>query len=211
MADIGGILSCRRESGSQGGCGAGQILMPAYVAFLRGINVGGNKTVPMARLKALFEALGFTSVKTHLNSGNVVFASGEKDRAKLTENIEAAVEKEFGFRPTTMLRDAAALKKVVAKNPFPAMAEDGPSHLVVMLLAAKPDKDAAKRLAAAYQGIEEIKIAGEEAYVTYPNGIGKSKLTNVLLEKQFGVAGTARNWNTVTKLLAMAEAVGDEP
>ena len=89
------------------------------------------------------------------------------------------------------------------------MAKDDPSHLVVMLLAAKPDKDAAKRIAAAYQGVEEIRIAGEEAYVTYPNGIGKSKLTNVFLEKQLGVSGTARNWNTLTKLLAMAEALGD--
>ena len=180
--------------------------MPAYVAFLRGINVGGNKTIPMGRLKALFDALGFENAKTHLNSGNVIFVAKEKDRAKLTEKIEAAIEKEFGFRPVTVLRDAAALKKIVAKNPFPAMAEDDPSHLVVMLLAAKPDKDAAKRLAAAYQGIEEIKIAGEEAYVTYPKGIGTSKLTNVLLEKQLGVSGTGRNWNTLTKLLAMAES-----
>ncbi len=181
--------------------------MPAYVAFLRGINVGGNKTIAMARLKALFDALGFASVKTHLNSGNVVFASDEKDRAKLTKEIEAAIEKEFGFRPVTMLRDVAALKKIVAKNPFPKMAKDDPSHLVVMLLAGKPDKDAAKRIAAAYQGPEEIRIVGEEAYVTYPNGIGKSKLTNALLEKHLGVAGTARNWNTMTKLLVMAEAL----
>jgi uncharacterized protein (DUF1697 family) len=180
--------------------------MPTFVAFLRGINVGGNKTIPMARLKALFETLGFESVRTHLNSGNVAFASGEKDRAGLTKEIEAAIEKEFGFRPATMLRDAAALKKIVAKNPFAEMAKDDPSHLVVMLLSAKPDKDAGKRLAAAYQGPEEIRIVGEEAYVTYPNGIGKSKLTNTLLEKHLGVSGTARNWNTVTKLLA--EAVG---
>jgi len=180
--------------------------MPAYVAFLRGINVGGNKKIAMAKLKALFEALGYENVKTHLNSGNVVFANGEKDRAKLTNKIETAIEKEFGFRPTTILRDAAALKRIVAKNPFAKMAKDDPSHLVVMLLGEKPDKDAAKRLAAAHQGVEEIRIAGEEAYVTYPNGIGKSKLTNVALEKHFGVAGTARNWNTLTKLLEMVEA-----
>ncbi len=183
-----------------------KLTMPTFVAFLRGINVGGNKTIPMARLKALFEALGFDAVKTHLNSGNVVFASTEKDRAKLKKTIEAAIEKEFGFRPETMLRDTAALRKVVAKNPFPAMAKDDPSHLVVMLFAEKPDKDAAKRLAAAYQGVEEIRVAGEEAYITYPNGIGKSKLTNTLLEKHLGVAGSARNWNTVTKLLVLANA-----
>jgi uncharacterized protein (DUF1697 family) len=181
--------------------------MPAYVAFLRGINVGGNKTIPMAKLKALFDALGFANTKTLLNSGNIVFASDEKDRAKLTKTIEAAIEKAFGFRPATMLRDAAALKKIVEKNPFPKMAKDDPSHLVVMLFSARPDKDAAKRLAAAYQGIEEIRLVGEEAYITYPSGIGKSKLTNVLLEKHVGVSGTARNWNTLTKLLEMAEAM----
>ncbi len=181
--------------------------MPAYVAFLRGINVGGNKTIPMAKLKALFEALGFQAVKTLLNSGNVVYAAKEKDRAKLAKAIEAAIEKEFGFRPATMLRDAAALAKIIDKNPFPKMAKNDPSHLVVMLLSAKPDKDAAKRIAAAYQGPEEIRIAGEEAYITYPNGIGKSKLTNTLLEKQLGVSGTARNWNTVTKLLALTEDI----
>ena len=181
--------------------------MTATVAFLRGINVGGNKTIPMAKLKALFETLGFAHVKTHLNSGNVVFASDRKDRAKLTKTIEAAIEKEFGFRPATMLRDVAALNKIVAKNPFPAMAKDDPSHLVVMLLAARPDKDAAKRIATAYRGVEAIKVAGEEAYVTYPSGIGKSKLTNALLEKHLGVAGTGRNWNTLTKLLAMAEDI----
>ncbi len=179
--------------------------MPVQVAFLRGINVGGNKAVPMARLKALFEALGFAQVKTHLNSGNVVFAATEKDRAKLANAIEDSLEKAFGFRPATILRDAAALKKIMERNPFPKMATDDPSHLVVMLLATKPDKDASKRIAAAHRGVEEIRILGEDAFITYPNGIGKSKLTNALLEKQLGVAGTARNWNTLTKLLAMAE------
>jgi uncharacterized protein (DUF1697 family) len=106
-----------------------------------------------------------------------------------------------------MVRSAAALKSIVEKNPFVEMAKGDPSHLVVMLLASKPDKQAAKRLAAAYQGIEEIRIAAEVAYITYPNGIGTSKLTNVFLEKQLGVAGTARNWNTVTRLLKIADGL----
>ncbi len=179
--------------------------MPVFVSFLRGINVGGNKTIPMGALKALYEGLGFESVKTHLNSGNVIFTAKERSTAKLSATIEAAIERDFGFPPAVILRDAAALGRIVETNPFPAMAKDDPSHLVVMLLAGKPDKDAAKRIADAYQGVEEVWIAGEEAYVTYPNGIGKSKLTNTLLEKHLRVAGTARNWNTVTKLLAMAD------
>lgn len=180
--------------------------MTVFVSLLRGINVGGNKTVAMAALKALYESLGLEGARTLLNSGNVVFATTEKDRAKLARKIEAAIEKEFGFRPAVMLRDAVALKEIVAQNPFPDVAKRDPGHLVVMFLASRPGKDAPKRLAAAYDGPEEIRIAGEDAYITYPNGIGRSKLTNALLEKQLGVAGTARNWNTVTKLLEMIEA-----
>ena len=185
-------------------------LMATFVSLLRGINVGGNKTIPMSRLKALHEALGFGSVKTHLNSGNVVFQTDEKDAAKLTRKIEAALEKEFGFRPAVVLRNAAKLRKIVEKNPFADMAKSDPSHLVAMFLASKPDKNAKARLAKAYSGVEEIRISGDIVYVTYPNGIGKSKLTNVFLEKQLGVTGTARNWNTVTNLLQIAEAIESE-
>jgi uncharacterized protein (DUF1697 family) len=180
--------------------------MPVYVAFLRGINVGGNKKIAMAALKAAFERLSFAGVRTHLNSGNVIFATETTDRAKLAAAIGSAIETEFGFRPSTILRDNADLRKIVAENPFPAMAKDDPSHLVVMLLAEKPGKDAARRLAEAYRGVEVIRIAGADAYISYPNGIGTSKLTNALLEKALGVAGTARNWNTIGKLLTLTAA-----
>ncbi|MGH6924038.1 MAG: DUF1697 domain-containing protein [Propylenella sp.] len=176
-----------------------------FVAFLRGINVVGKKVISMARLRTLFDALDFENARTHLNSGNVIFASDEKDRAKFADRIGEAVEKEFGFRPAIMIRDAAAIRRILKRNPFREMAESDPSHLFVTMLAAKPGKGAAKRLADAYQGPEEFRISGEEAYITYPNGVGKSKLTNALLEKHLGVAGTARNWNTVAKLLGMAE------
>jgi uncharacterized protein (DUF1697 family) len=182
-----------------------EVPLTTFVALLRGINVGGNKTIRMGALKALFEAHGLSPARTLLNSGNVIFASRERDRAKLGESIEETIEAEFGFRPAVVLRSTAELRRIVADNPFPAMAKADPGHLVAMLLAGKPQKDAAKRIANAYSGPEEVRIAGEDAYITYPKGIGRSKLTNALLEKQLGVAGTARNWNTVTKLLELAE------
>ncbi len=182
--------------------------MPVFIAFLRGINVGGKKTIAMAKLKALLEKVGFEDVKTHLNSGNVVFATKEKSPDKLTRTIENAIGKEFGFAPAIVLRSAAELKAILAKNPFPKMEKSDPSHLLVMTLAGKPHAGAKAKLAEAHQGDEEIHIAGENVYLTYPNGIGKSKLTNTLLEKHLGVAGTARNWNTLTKLLAIADEVG---
>jgi uncharacterized protein (DUF1697 family) len=180
--------------------------MPGYAAFLRGINVGGRKTVPMQALKTLFEELGFAGVRTHLNSGNVVFASDERRRGTLAENIEAAIERRFGFRPAVMLRDARMLRTIVEENPFRTMAENDPSHLLVMLLARPAETDAASRLAAIYQGPEEFEPRGENVYLVYPDGIGRSKLTNPLLERHFGT-GTARNWNTLRKLLALAETV----
>jgi len=178
--------------------------MPVCVSLLRAVNVGG-RSIKMDALRAIHESLGLSEVQTLLQSGNVVFATKDNDRARLAKAIEDAIETECGFRSAVMLRDAAALRKIVKENPFPAEAETDPGHLVVMFLAAKPDKGA--RIAAAYSGPEEIRIEGDNAYLTYPNGIGKSKLTNALLEKHLGVAGTARNWNTVTKLLALAESL----
>ena len=186
---------------------AGIPVMTVFIALLRGINVGGNKTIKMSTLKTVLDSLGFEAVSTYLNSGNVVFASKGSDHAKLAKTIETAIEKEFGFRPSVLLRSSAGLRNVVVKNPFPDAAKNDPSHLVVMFLTAKPDKDAPSRLAHAYSGAEEIRISGDTAYVTYPNGIGKSKLTNMFLEKQLGVAGTARNWNTVTKLVELARSL----
>jgi uncharacterized protein (DUF1697 family) len=180
--------------------------MTVFVSLLRGINVGGNKTIPMARLKAAYESLGFAAVKTLLNSGNVVFGTTETNRGKLRKTIEAAVEKEFGFRPAIVLRTAAELGKIIKQNPFSDMAKNDPSHLLLMALAEKSKAGAKANLAKVYSGPEEIEIKGENVYVTYPNGIGKSKLTNTLLEKHIGV-GTARNWNTLMKLLALAERI----
>ena len=181
------------------------LVMTVFVALLRGINVGGNKSIRMAELKALLEGLGLENVKTLLNSGNVVFTAS-KGSGALTKELEDAVEKEFGFRPTIVLRTKARLKKILDANPFPDMAKDDPSHLLVMTLAKEAKTGAKASLAKAYSGPEEIEIKGENVYVSYPNGIGKSKLTNALLEKHVGV-GTARNWNTLTKLVALAEGM----
>ena len=114
------------------------MVMTVFVAFLRGINVGGNKTISMATLQTVFESLGFSAVKTHLNSGNVVFVTSGSDRERLAKTIETAVEKEFGFRAVVLLRSAVDLRNAVVKNPFREAAEKDPSHLVVMFLAGIP-------------------------------------------------------------------------
>ena len=183
--------------------------MTVFIAFLRGINVGGRTTVKMAALKALFEGLGLENVKTLLNSGNVVFAAKGTSGAPLTKRLEDAVENEFGFRPAIVIRTVAELEKIIGENSFAHMAKDDPSHLLVMTLAKKAKAGAKAALAKVYSGPEQIEIKGENVYLTYPNGIGKSKLTNALLEKHLGGAGTSRNWNTLTKLVALAEESED--
>ena len=172
--------------------------MPAYVSFLRGINVGGRNMVPMAKLKALHEGLGFENVRTHLQSGNVVFTAKKADSAKLAKKIAAALGD-----IAVVVRSTSELRAAVAKNPFPDAAKNDPSHYVVIFLSDTPKKTSTLD----YEGPEPKALAGRELYIDYRVGAGmaRSKLTNTLIEKKLGVRGTARNWNTVTRMLEMAE------
>jgi uncharacterized protein (DUF1697 family) len=173
--------------------------MSVFIALIRGINVGGNKLVKMADLKVRCEALGLSDVRTYLQSGNVVFRTAIKDRAKLAKDIEGAL----GVEAKVILRSAAELQKVIEANPMPAEAEREPKGFVVVFLEAKPAAAAMQSLRDAYSGPETMHLHGAELYIHYGAGMGKSKLTNVLIERKLGVAGTARNWNTVTALRAL--------
>jgi uncharacterized protein (DUF1697 family) len=169
--------------------------MTQFIGFIRGINVGGNKLLPMASLKASCESAGLTDVRTYLQSGNVIFRSTRKDPARL---IEEALDLDV----KVVVRTAAELQKVVAANPFASVGNT--SLLIVMFLSDEPSKEAQAALRAAHAGPEEIRFAGRELYLYYPNGMGRSKLTNAVIERKLGVTATARNWNTVTKLLELA-------
>ncbi len=178
--------------------------MPRYIALLRGINVGGNKKVPMARLRELMEGLGYTDVATLLQSGNAVFTSKEKSPAKVVKQLEAAIAGEFGFEVSVVLRTRDELAAAIQANPLPG-AEEAPSWFLVTFLSDVPDP---KRLAAidpaAYLP-DEFRLVGREIYARFPKGIGTSKLATVLGGLKLGVTPTARNWNTVTKLLELAD------
>ncbi|MCC6735023.1 MAG: DUF1697 domain-containing protein [Bauldia sp.] len=181
-------------------------LKPVPLAvFLRGVNVGGVKVV-MADLRAMAEGMGFAEVKTLLQSGNLV-AADPKGRAtgELEGVLEAATKERFGRPIDFMIRTPAELAAAIAANPFPDMARDDPSHLVVYFLKGKaPDPAATAALNAAITGPERTAVAGRELYVTYPDGIGTSKLSNSLIEKLLGKhRATGRNWNTVLKMQAL--------
>jgi uncharacterized protein (DUF1697 family) len=182
----------------------GETTVTVYAALLRAINVGGTGILRMADLKALCEDLGFGGVTTLLQSGNVVF-SARGAEASVAKKLAGAIEKSHGFRPAVMVRTAAELASVIERNPFPRAAKAEPNRLLVSFLVGPPAKDAAERLVAIKVDKEELRLVGGTLYVHYAgSGMGTSKVTNAILERALGVPATARNWNTVGKLLALA-------
>jgi len=178
--------------------------MPVYTSLLRGINVGGNKTVKMALLKELYESLGFKNVKTLLNSGNAVFESKESE-AKLEKIIETGILKKFGFEVGVVVIGSMYLKKVIEANPFKKEQKKDPSHLLMMFLKDHPNQKTFSEFKKSYLGPEKFILKDKALYLYYGTGLAKSKLTNVLLEKKLETIGTARNWNTTNKLLELME------
>jgi uncharacterized protein (DUF1697 family) len=178
--------------------------MPIYISMLRGINVGGNRKIRMDELRALYESLGMGGPQTLLQSGNIVFHSELADRPALVRRLEEGIEQRFGFHSDILLRTLDELRAVIHRNPLSAEHVD-PSKRVVMFLSGSPTQDAIDDLVKSYAGLETIQITGQEAYLYYPDGLGRSKLTNAFIERKLNVSGTARNWNTVTRLLDLAE------
>jgi uncharacterized protein (DUF1697 family) len=179
--------------------------MTTYIGLLRGINVGGNKMVAMAELREMITALGFSDVKTLLQSGNVVFRGPAKAPGKLEVQLEAALEKRFGMKVDFHVRTADEWKAIVKANPFAAQALKDPGHLLVSCYKLPLDKDNVKALQAAITGPEIVKADDRQLYMVFPDGIGNSKAT-VLVDRKLAAKGTARNWNTVQKLLALVGA-----
>jgi uncharacterized protein (DUF1697 family) len=179
--------------------------MVKHIALLRAVNVGGTGKVKMAELREMAEAMGFTEVETLLQSGNLVFAAKGKDE-NLEGRLEAELEAKLKVKAAVMVRSATAWREIIEANPFPKAAHADPSHLLVAPLKAKPATGAEAALQVAIRGPETAKVVGEAAYIVYPDGIGRSKLTSAVIEAKLGVKATGRNWNTVLKLAEMAGA-----
>lgn len=180
--------------------------MTVYVALLRGINVGGHRLIKMADLKQLFQGLGFEQVETYIQSGNVVFTATEAEGA-VRRRIEQQIEAVFGFTVPTAVRSAADFERIVALCPFAADALAEGDSLNVALLVEPPLQDGIEQVLATPGGPDECAIVGHEVYVLCRQGVRNTVYTNNFLEKKLGVPATMRNWQTITKLAAMAKAV----
>ena len=177
-----------------------------WIALLRGINVGGRKPVPMSELRALFERLEHRQVSTYVQSGNVVFRSDAEESA-LVAGIESALRETFGFDVAVVVRNRDELARVAQAHPF-AGDEPEAAKLHVFFLGDAPSAEAVVGFETDRFAPDTLVVVGREAYVHYPNGRGRSKLTIDRVERALGTVATGRNWRTVGKLVELAAQSG---
>jgi uncharacterized protein (DUF1697 family) len=177
--------------------------MPAYVALLRAVNVAGRNLVAMSALREFAAQLRLDAPRTLLQSGNLVFRSVARPTADLERLLESEAAGRLGLETDVMVRSAADWQAIIERNPFPREAKDDPGHLLVMVFKRAPKLVDVKALRAAISGREVVEAVGAHAYLFYPDGVGRSRLTTSLIERTLGTRGTGRNWNTVVKLAAL--------
>jgi uncharacterized protein (DUF1697 family) len=180
--------------------------MTTHIALLRGINVGSSKRVPMAALREMLSGLGYTDVRTHLNSGNAVFGSDDSP-SQVAAAIEKGLADELNVPAQVVVRSRDQLVAAMAADPLTAATDDGSKHFLGFLAAAPDPADvgAVPELADdADTAPDEVRLIGDHLYLWCPNGSLKATFSKVNWDKSLGTAVTVRNWNTVTKLAEIA-------
>ncbi len=180
--------------------------MTKYISLLRGINVSGHKKILMKDLKALYEKLGFKDVITYIQSGNVVFESATDNPDEIRSHLEKAISENYDFSVDILVLSAAHFESVLENLPFQnyALDKDG-TKIIVTFLSDQPDKLQLDEMMT-YAAPSEEMIPGNKAlYFRFPDGYGKTKLTNVLMERKLKLSTTSRNLKTVVKLAALAK------
>lgn len=178
--------------------------METYIALLRGINVSGQKPVPMQALKALFEAMDLQQVRTYIQSGNVVFRTEKAEPVLLAGKMEEKILEQFGFHVPVLVRRAGELQEALNRNPF-LQQEVEKDKLHVTFLAEEPEPERSDKLAAGDYGADHYHISEREVFLFCPQGYGRTKLTNTFLENKLGRQATTRNLKTVQQLISLAE------
>jgi len=174
--------------------------MTAFIAFFRGINVGGHNILPMKDLIDILQSLGCTDVRTYIQSGNVVFSRDLSDRKVFSERIAERIERSFKFKPSVLLLTREELSLRIENNPFPTDEGKNLHFYFLERIPEDPDLDRARSLKSP---TEEFLLKDDVFYLFAPDGIGRSKLA-AKVESCLGVPATARNYNTVMKVLSMA-------
>jgi uncharacterized protein (DUF1697 family) len=177
--------------------------MNTYIALFRGINVGGNNILPMLELVSVLEELGLSKIRTYIQSGNVVFQSENTDSVGLSQKICAAIKKHHSFVVQVLILDVSEFGNAIASNPFPE-AKAEPNTLHFFFLSSLPEKPNLEALESVKKDSEQFRLIDKVFYLYAPEGVGRSKLATKV-EKVLGVATTARNWRTVSKIMEMVK------
>ena len=174
--------------------------MERYVTILRGINVSGQNKIRMADLSLLYESLGFTNVRTYIQSGNIVFESVPGKPDKLVHDIERAIRNKYGFEVPVLVRTGAEMQSAIKANPFLKEKGIDVTSLHLTFLERAPEKSVVQKFDPGPLGHDRYSIRDANVYLYCPDGYGKTRLSNTFLEKRLGVRATTRNWKTVNVL-----------
>lgn len=181
--------------------------MKNYVSLLRGINVGGHNKIKMLDLQELFQSLGYTGVKTYIQSGNVIFQSKIKNSQELEQEIHLKIKKIKGYDVKILVKTKEEWGNIVLNNPFININEYQPvdaSKLHVTLLSGIPNNEKINYInSLEKKNDEQLIFIDDCVYLFYPNGYGKTKFHNTFLEKKLEVSATTRNWKTTMKINEM--------
>lgn len=178
--------------------------MDTYIALLRGINVAGQKKMPMAEVRKMMVDLGFKEVQTYIQSGNIIFKSTSDTVRKLEKSIHTAIDKAFGFDVPVLVKSVAEIKSIVVQNPFDDK-EDLEKNRIYFVLLQEP---ANPELVIAFKKIEypneKYVVSDNCVYLCCKNGYGKAKLNNNLIERKLKVKATTRNYKTMNTLIELS-------
>ena len=176
--------------------------MAERIALLKGINVGRAKRIAMADLRALLTDLGYTKVRTLLQSGNAVFDAGSARPEKIEKDLRAAIRQAHGFDVVCLVITAARLRALIEANPFPERTSEGSKYLL-SFLSRMPSAAELKRHDPISPDPDNARLGEQVIYQWCPDGILDAPQLGTFAERQFGITVTARNWNTIVKLEAL--------
>lgn len=178
--------------------------MKAYIALLRGINVGGQKKMPMKELREMMVNAEFKDIHTYIQSGNIIFKSDLDSNKKLESLIQTSIKTTFGFVVPVIVKSVFEIKDILDKNPYDNKDDLAENRVYFVLLQNTPNQELVKALKDLYYPNEKFSISNECVYLCCKTGYGKARLNNNLIELKLGVRATARNYRTMNKLLELA-------
>ena len=179
--------------------------MQKYIALLRGINVSGQKKIPMAELRHSLEKIGFEDVVTYIQSGNVVFSFDNSNKEILENKVQSVILESFGFQVPILIKTREDIERILKDNPFTNIKIDESKQLYFVLLKNQPEEELKIKFESEIYTNEDFYITADCVYLNCKSGYGKAKLNNNLVEQKLKVGATTRNYKTMLKLLELSK------